>query len=113
MKFPVEMVIWDDHYSKDAWSEIVEHDNKAMRVTSIGFLIKEDDKAITLALNLGANDTVSCAMTILKTAIHERRKVRYAIQKGKKRIQVSERKEVHEEASATVPRHKRIQEEEK
>lgn len=75
--YPIEYVEWDDHYSVDAWTEIAEHDNTAMKVISVGYLIKEDKKAITLALNIGdGGKTVSCAMIIIKAQIIKRQRMK-------------------------------------
>lgn len=83
LKYPIEYVVWDDHYSIDAWKDISEHDNNSMQVTSVGFLIKEDDKAITLCLNLGEDDEVSAAMIIIKAQIVQRKRIKNAVSKRK------------------------------
>lgn len=103
--YPMEYVVWDDHYSRDDWTHIADHDNKYMEVHSIGWLIKEDDKCLTLALNLGRDDIVSCAMVIIKANIKHRKRLRGARKERKERRERDVKKdENRKEQTADVQR---------
>lgn len=64
-------VYWEDHFSGNhAWV----HDPSDLRTeplinVSIGFKVHEDKKTLTLAQNLGENQTMSDTTTVLKNCI--------------------------------------------
>ena len=61
---------WIDSVSDDAWRFEEGIDNKCEEVETIGFLVKEDEKCVTIALNHGkTNDAYSCMITIPKCCI--------------------------------------------
>lgn len=76
LKYPIECVTWEDHYSQDDWIELEKFDNKAATVVSVGYLVKEDDIALTLALNVCDGTEVSCAMTIIKKCVLARKRIK-------------------------------------
>jgi hypothetical protein len=73
----VELIIWGDAYSEDAWLEKEEAGTDHHVVTeSIGFLVRETKKSVTLCLNYQPDtNQVSCNMTIPKGMILKRIKM--------------------------------------
>lgn len=53
MRFPIEMVIWDDAYSEDSWVSLkdIVDDIPRQRVCSVGWLVQETERTIFLAGN--------------------------------------------------------------
>lgn len=70
---------WLDHvgYTGRVWFKSEDIDNKPMRLSSIGFIVKEDDKCITLAGTDDAeNDTVFGQVhTIMKNSILKKKRI--------------------------------------
>lgn len=62
---PIVLVLWNDAESIDAWTHSSEVDCGTTTVESVGFLINEDEKALTLALNYDSgNDCYSCIIKV-------------------------------------------------
>ena len=72
-KFPLVLVVWDDAFSVDEWTPIEEIiDETSAVVRSAGFLIKETDKYLILALNHDTtNDNLSCVVFIPTKMVKE------------------------------------------
>lgn len=102
--YPLVEVIWDDASSN---SESWVHVNDVVapeRVNTTGFLVKETDKAITIAASVSMEeafiDTVGNTMTIPKGMIVSQREVRIVNARSKLRHKVhpkSGAEEVHRE----------------
>lgn len=61
---------WIDSVSDGSWRFDEGIDNKCEKVETLGFLVKEDDSCVTIALNHGkVNEQFSCLMTIPKCCI--------------------------------------------
>ena len=81
-KMEMVWIEWADAVSIDDWEDKEEVAGCPI-VRSCGFLLKEDDDAIALALNHDvANDRVSCAIIIPKVLV--RRKLTLAFTSNKK-----------------------------
>jgi len=64
-KYKMALVEWQDAESVDDWTSEDEIDHSIAPVFSVGWLLKEDFEAITLALNHDRkNDSFSCIMKI-------------------------------------------------
>jgi len=70
---PLLYVEWDDHHANASWQEKVDH--SPAHCVSVGWLIQEDKKAITIAGNRCIEtSTVGNTQYILKSDITYRRK---------------------------------------
>jgi hypothetical protein len=79
LKYPIDYILWEDHYSEDGWKKIDDIDASAAPVETIGSVIKENDEIVMVALNVCENAEVSCTMVIMKSCIKTRRRIRDAI----------------------------------
>lgn len=71
------LVVWKDAVSFDDWIDREESDTPPAEVHSVGILVIEEEKYITLALNHDTiNDKLSCLMTIPKGMIQNIRKLK-------------------------------------
>ena len=71
------LIDWIDSCSRSGWHD--DTTNRASRCQSIGFVVAEDDQAVTLALSRASEDGMApwCdAITIPKTAIKRKRNLR-------------------------------------
>lgn len=70
-------VEWDDHnsFAQAHWRgrDEIKRGNSAVRVTSVGFVIAEDKKAITLCATRSDSDGFLGDQTILKNCIRKKR----------------------------------------
>lgn len=72
-KYPLVIVDWDDHTSLDDWIELKDLTLTHMRVCSVGFLVKEDEKHVWLAAGIGVDDgDITSVQCILKADITAR-----------------------------------------
>lgn len=82
MKFPYPLVYceWEDHHADSGWKAMDVVDHTPVLCSSIGWLIKEDDKAITLAANLasGLESGIGNTQFILKICLKKRKQLRKA-----------------------------------
>lgn len=79
MRLPLIYVEWDDHHASGAWREGVEH--APSKCASVGWLIKEDRKAISLVSSVSLDhdsNTTGNSQYILKNCITKRKLVRRA-----------------------------------
>jgi hypothetical protein len=54
--FPMVRVVWCDAVDCTDWVELTDVDHKCATITSLGYLINNDDRGITLAMNLDPDD---------------------------------------------------------
>ena len=85
MNIAMEFVRWEDcHGFVDGWRPIEEvGDGLPLEIVTAGFLLRETDTSITLALSVdfgagGADTKVDGCVTIPKSAVRERRKLTIA-----------------------------------
>ena len=79
MKYPVVHVVWKDHAEADseAWQHVSKlPDNKLVDITTIGFLVYEDEDAIQVAASfnekydiVGRPDIIAKAMIIYQVEL--------------------------------------------
>lgn len=78
-------VEWHDHWSEDAWTNVEKFDiSKPMLCKSIGWLVKEDDRSISVAGSCANDDDAAQIMVILKSCIAAMRDV--TIKKAKQTV---------------------------
>ena len=75
-KHPAVHIVWQDSHSEQVWSAAKEIDDDITPVTSIGWLIKETEKTITISTSRTKEDVFADPLTIPKFAISKRRKLR-------------------------------------
>lgn len=72
----IYLIHWNDAESIDDWTELSQIDHEAALIKSIGWLINENKKTVTLALNHDTkNGSYSCLIKIPKGMISLKRKV--------------------------------------
>jgi hypothetical protein len=72
--YPLVFVVWEDHTSKDDWTDTKEIDNKldASLIYSVGWLFKENSKSYLVVSSLNPkDDQVGDARRILKGTVTE------------------------------------------
>jgi hypothetical protein len=76
MRLPLLYVEWDDHHANGAWCDSVDH--TPAKCCSVGWLVKEDKKAISLASSatLDVPNNIGNTQYILKINITKRRIIR-------------------------------------
>jgi hypothetical protein len=80
-RFPIVEVLWIDSAGTHAWRdrqtslEDPEH-MKGMLNRSVGYLLVNDERLVTLTESLSDNDSIGCSTTIPKFAIVEYRLLR-------------------------------------
>lgn len=70
--YPIVMVAWEDHSSKDGWldQEQINKDAAAdIVIHSVGWLVKEDKKQYALASGVGNGGEFTCVQYILKGTV--------------------------------------------
>lgn len=73
----IEEIVWEDHYSTDAWADPATEDFVSdMLVTSLGYVLKETRAKIVLVANQASNGHIFGTITILKKTIKNRTVVR-------------------------------------
>ncbi len=72
-KYPLEYIEWVDHHATGGWTEEGDLDHAPTLCKSIGWLLKEDNKAVTLAASISPPRTVGNTQYILKNCILKRR----------------------------------------
>ncbi len=74
-KFPVQLIQWDDHCSAgDGWHKPADSRDCPLKCESVGFVVKENKKYLTLAQNRGnENRTVGDLMVLVKSCITKRK----------------------------------------
>jgi len=60
----IMVVEWQDSSSSDHWQDLDSLLFEPVSVISVGQVIQEDDKAISLALSLGSHEQVCATITI-------------------------------------------------
>jgi hypothetical protein len=74
IKRPLLQITWLDHHANGAWTDSIDHTPAICH--SVGWLIKEDRKAITLAASYTEeNASVGNTQYIIKNCITERKKL--------------------------------------
>lgn len=69
-------VEWEDHWgSGGGWAQPENVESKPLTCYTIGFLVKEDKKGLTLALSHDGQGAGSCHSYILKNCIKKRKAV--------------------------------------
>ncbi len=65
------MVIWEDAVSQDEWQDLKEAIKlEPAKIISIGFVLKEDEKSMLLALNFHPEEErVSQTISVLKSTV--------------------------------------------
>ncbi len=81
--YPLVLVEWDDHHNNNVWLEPAELDSTPAKFMTVGWLVKEDDVGMVLAMAILLDDKGQPAFftntfTILKTLIRKRTLVRSA-----------------------------------
>lgn len=68
---------WEDHFSGNhAWvQDPQELNTKPYICVSVGVLVKDDGKTITLAQNMGTNEQIADTITILKNCVIFKKKL--------------------------------------
>lgn len=73
LNFKLEYIIWKDHTSTESgWKELEDGKPTSLLVHSVGWCTGEDEEAIAIAQNVGANNSLGNIMTILKSCIVHR-----------------------------------------
>lgn len=79
MKYPLVYIEWEDHVGYHAgWENFKNVDNKPVLIASIGFLIREDEKCVSLCACLDTQGEATVGKnisTILKNCIKKRRRI--------------------------------------
>ena len=72
--FDILQVRWEDHFSGNhQWGNANELRTKPMICMTVGHLVHEDKKTITLAMNMGESLHVADTTTVLKNCIVSRK----------------------------------------
>ena len=76
MKLPLIYVEWDDHHANGSWQEGIDH--TPALCCSVGWIVKEDKKAVTIAgsIHTGQDAQLGNTQYILKSCIRKRKIVR-------------------------------------
>ncbi len=76
----IEVVVWMDHFSHDAWASHEEIEPSGYAIESAGFFVKENKKALVIAVNkVRGMEEGSCFMNILKSDIVYRKRFKVKI----------------------------------
>lgn len=68
-----QYILWEDAASKDAWVEADDFETSCPLIESMGFLVEENENAVSLALNNDQeNKSFSCIIVIPKGTIISR-----------------------------------------
>lgn len=80
--FPVERIIWSDHYSVDSWERPFDLPGLGRCVTcvTIGYRVAETDDSVYLANTINSDDYATGVMVVLKALIQSRVLIDYAEQ---------------------------------
>ncbi len=71
-------ILWTDASSEDAWTDRDNVNHHCNKVESVGIVVKECDKILTLALNHDIDrDSFSCIISIPKSCIIMRKNIEY------------------------------------
>lgn len=82
MKYPIELIVWEDHTSRtNGWTPHADVAELSV-VSSVGFRVRENEKSVVLALSVDDKEFAD-TMTIHKACILERREFKYALNKRK------------------------------
>lgn len=73
----VVWVEWVDSYGSGGWRQIEDARVDDLRIASIGFLIHEDDQAITISTSLTPKGSTNDPLTIPRCAITKLQKVSF------------------------------------
>lgn len=68
-KLKLVYVIWIDPHSTDPWTDMKEVDGSIEECETIGWVVQEGKKHISVAGSLGFNDDCCCIMNIPKRCI--------------------------------------------
>ena len=76
-KYDIIRVDWEDHFSGNhAWVTSAKELNiRPVLCITVGVRVHEDKKTITLAQNMGSNETIADTTTVLKNCIVHRLKL--------------------------------------
>lgn len=78
MKRQLIYIEWEDHVGYNgSWTSFSEVDNKPIIIKSVGWLLKEDKKSLTISSCIDTQDFKQgkCISTILKNCIVRRKKL--------------------------------------
>ena len=69
--YPLVHLVWNDHWSEDAWMDIDDAANKAPHneIHSVGWLVKEDEIRYLICNNIADDKTGCMFMCILKGTV--------------------------------------------
>ena len=70
------IISWMDHYSNDGWTDPDDFQPEDYIVSSVGWLIVENDHYICLAGSLSNSNAANSIMCILKSDIIEKKKLK-------------------------------------
>ena len=74
LRYPVVHVKWDDACADNSWASVREPELKEAVVTTLGFLIKENDRHILIASTYD-EENMNCSIQIPKHSIISREEV--------------------------------------
>lgn len=69
MKKFAYVIIWIDSSSFNGWSEIDHPMHSLATITTIGWLVREDKKSVTISSGLSETGKICCSLTIPRSAI--------------------------------------------
>lgn len=75
-KLDLVLIEWADAESQDAWTEMDDVRNVPKKVYSVGWLLLEDDDAVTLIGSKSSDDMCFASVTIPKGMILKRTKLK-------------------------------------
>jgi len=68
-----EVIHWEDHYGFDHWTRLKDIEHVPHIIKSIGWIIHEDDKSVTLTSCRSSGGMVTHVTLILKSCIVKRK----------------------------------------
>lgn len=74
-QYPLIEIEWDDHSSDDHWHLVEEALNTPKKCVSVGWLVWEDDKGITIISAIN-EDFFGCSQYLVKSCITKRKVLR-------------------------------------
>lgn len=73
MKYPIVYIEWDDSFTTTSWGDLEEVQKiERAKCLSVGFLVSETKKEITLAQSLGEEGGVNGSITVPRGCITKR-----------------------------------------
>lgn len=75
-KLPLRKVTWIDSASQGGWRRLNETDNDPVVVESVGYVLYNNAKAITLVQSVAKHGDVNACMTIPKACVQSIRRIK-------------------------------------